>query len=69
VVFKSPRRSLFRRSGRSQLVLSTRQLATLIKAGMPLLRALRTVSDQLEAGPLREVFTAVASDVEGGRWS
>jgi type IV pilus assembly protein PilC len=53
-------------SGRGQLVISTRQLATLVKAGMPLLRSLRTVSDQLEPGPLREVFAQVASDVEAG---
>ena len=53
-------------SGRPQLVLSTRQLATLVKAGMPLLRALRTVSDQLDPGPLREVFSRVAADVESG---
>ena len=46
----SPRRAGFRfkTSGRGQLVLSTRQLATLVKAGMPLLRALRTVADQLD---------------------
>ena len=62
------RRGRFRlgRSGRPQLVLTTRQLATLVKAGMPLLRALRTVSEQLDPGPLREVFVAVASDVESG---
>ena len=62
------RRALFRvrPSARSQLVLSTRQLATLIKAGMPLLRSLRTVSDQLDPGPLREVFVAVSADVESG---
>ena len=64
----SPRRGGFRlgRSGRPQLVLTTRQLATLVKAGMPLLRALRTVRDLLDPGPLREVFTAIASDVEAG---
>ena len=64
----SPRRGRFRfrRSGRAQLVLSTRQLATLVKAGMPLLRALRTVAEQLDPGPLRDVFGAVASDVEAG---
>ena len=64
----SPRRGLFRsgRSGRGQLVLTTRQLATLVKAGMPLLRALRTVADQLDPGPLRTVFAAVAADVEAG---
>ena len=33
---------------------------------MPLLRALRTISDQLDPGPLREVFASVASDVESG---
>jgi type II secretory pathway component PulF len=64
----SPRRRGFRfgRSGRAQLVLTTRQLAILVKAGMPLLRALRTVSDQLDPGPLRDVFAAVAQDVESG---
>ena len=56
----------FRRSGRPQLVLSTRQLATLVKAGMPLLRSLRTVSDQLDPGALRDVFALVANDVEAG---
>jgi type II secretory pathway component PulF len=56
----------FKGSGRRHLVLSTRQLATLVKAGMPLLRALRTVSDQLDPGPLRDVFATVASDVEAG---
>ena len=33
---------------------------------MPLLSALRTISDQLDPGPLRQVFAAVAADVEGG---
>ncbi|MBI4598336.1 MAG: type II secretion system F family protein [Candidatus Omnitrophica bacterium] len=56
----------FRRSGRGHLVLSTRQLATLVKAGMPLLRSLRTVTDQLDPGPMRDVFSAASKDVEGG---
>lgn len=60
------RRGRFGRSGRGQLVLSTRQLATLVKAGMPLLRTLRTVSDQLDPGPLRDVLALVATDVESG---
>ncbi len=55
-----------RRSGRSQLVLTTRQLATLVKAGMPLLRSLNTVGEQLDPGPLRDVFTTIAADVESG---
>src|SRR3989338_8129909 len=53
-------------SGRGQLVPSTRQLATLVKAGMPLLRALRTMSDQLDPGPLHDAFASVAVDVESG---
>ena len=61
-------RSRFRFGGtsRGQLVVGTRQLATLVKAGMPLLRSLRTVSDQLDPGALRQVFTLIATDVEGG---
>ena len=47
-------------------MLSTRQLATLVKAGMPLLRALRTVTDQLDPGPLQHVFALVSTDVESG---
>jgi len=64
----SPRRKRFRfgSNAHAQLVLSTRQLATLIKAGMPLLRALRTVDDQLDPGPLQSAFTEVATDVESG---
>ena len=56
----------FKGSGRRHLVLSTRQLATLVKAGMPLLRALRTVADQLDPGLLRDVFSTVSADVEAG---
>lgn len=64
----SPRRrgTSWGRPGRAQLVLTTRQLATLVKAGMPLLRALRTVSDQLDPGPLRDVFASISADVESG---
>ena len=64
----SPRRGgrSWGRPGRAQLVLTTRQLATLVKAGMPLLRALRTVSDQLDPGLLREVFVAISAAVESG---
>ncbi len=54
------------RPSHRQLVMSTRQLATLVKAGMPLLRSLRTISDQLPPGLLRQVFLLVSRDVEGG---
>ena len=58
----------FRRSRipHNQLIISTRQLATLVKAGMPLLRALRTIAEQLPPGVGRHMFTQIASDVESG---
>ena len=48
------------------LVLFTRQLATLIAAGLPLVKALRTLYDQLEPGALKGIIKTVADEVEGG---
>ncbi|MDP2920987.1 MAG: type II secretion system F family protein [Candidatus Omnitrophota bacterium] len=48
------------------LVIFTRQLATLIAAGLPLVKALRTLYDQLEQGYLKDVIKTVADEVESG---
>ena len=48
------------------LVLFTRQLATLIAAGLPLVKALRTLQDQLETGALKGVIKSIADEVESG---
>jgi type IV pilus assembly protein PilC len=48
------------------LVLFTRQLATLIAAGLPLVKALRTLHDQLEPGALKGVIKSIADEVESG---
>ena len=48
------------------LVLFTRQLATLIAAGLPLVKALRTLYDQLEPGALKSVIKSIADEVESG---
>ena len=48
------------------LVLFTRQLATLIAAGLPLVKALRTLHDQLEPGALKSVIKSIADEVESG---
>ncbi|MBU1911939.1 MAG: type II secretion system F family protein [Candidatus Omnitrophica bacterium] len=48
------------------LVLFTRQLATLIAAGLPLVKSLRTLYDQLEPGALKGIIKIVADEVEGG---
>jgi len=47
-------------------VLFSRQLSTLINAGLPLLQALRSVNQQTVSKPLREVQTQVIGNVEGG---
>lgn len=47
-------------------VLFSRQLSTLINAGLPLLQALRSVNDQTVSKPLRAVLASIISDIEGG---
>ncbi len=47
-------------------VLFSRQLSTLINAGLPLLQALNSVSHQTVSKPLKVVLSQVISDVEGG---
>jgi type IV pilus assembly protein PilC len=47
-------------------VLFSRQMSTLINAGLPLLQALRSVSQQTVSKPLRIVLSQVISNVEGG---
>lgn len=49
-----------------QLSVFTRQLSTLISAGVPLLKSLGTLEEQLEAGTLQDVTKRVALDVERG---
>jgi type IV pilus assembly protein PilC len=47
-------------------VLFSRQLSTLINAGLPLLQALRSVSQQTVSKPLKVVLAQVIGDIEGG---
>ncbi|MFW6066546.1 MAG: type II secretion system F family protein [Planctomycetota bacterium] len=44
----------------------TRQLSTLIDAGLPILRSLRILEEQQKPGTLRLAIRLVADDVEGG---
>jgi len=48
------------------LVIFTRQLATLVVAGLPLVKALKTLIDQLEPGTLKDIIKSVALEVESG---
>jgi type IV pilus assembly protein PilC len=49
-----------------EIAVSSRQLATMINSGLPLLRALTVLADQTESRPLREVWEAVRGDVQTG---
>ncbi len=49
-----------------ELATFTRQLSTLINAGLPIVRSLRILGDQLKPGVLKNALMDVADDVEGG---
>ncbi len=48
------------------LTVFTRQLATLVEVGMPLLRGLRILQEQAENRALKRVITDMAAAIEGG---
>jgi type IV pilus assembly protein PilC len=50
----------------STLAVFTRQLATLVEAGMPLLRGLRTLHEQAENRPLRRIIESLSLVIENG---
>jgi len=50
----------------SVLAIFTRQLATLIEAGMPLLRGLRILREQEESPALQRILDQIAEQIEGG---
>ncbi len=56
----------FRRVKPDDLVIASRQLATMVQSGMSLLRALYVIEEQTESDKLREMLIDVRKDVEGG---
>ncbi len=56
----------FKKVKPGDLVVFTRQFATMINAGLPIVRALFVLSEQTENPKLQEVVTAVRKDVEAG---
>ena len=56
-----------RRIPTKQRVIFSRQLATLINAGLPLVQSLRTVLDQTKNKNLQAIIAKVISDVEAGK--
>ncbi len=59
-------RSIFNRVRVKDRVIFSRQLSTLINAGLPLVQSLRTVNQQTQSKPLKIVLSKVVSDVEAG---
>lgn len=58
--------SLRNRISAKDRIIFTRQLATLINAGLPLTQSLRTVAEQTSSKPLAVVVNQVIASVEGG---
>jgi len=56
----------FRRVKADDLVIATRQLATMVNSGMSLLRSLYVIEEQTENDKLRDAFVDVRKDVEAG---
>ena len=49
-----------------QIVVMTRQLSTLIDAGLPLLRSLNVLISQQKPSKLKDILTEIASDIQSG---
>jgi type IV pilus assembly protein PilC len=56
----------FKKVKSDDLVIASRQLATMVQSGMSLLRALYVIEEQTESDQLREVWVEVRRDVEAG---
>jgi type IV pilus assembly protein PilC len=56
----------FKRVKAQELTVATRQLATMVESGMPILRSLTVLEDQAENDKLREALVDVRKDVEAG---
>jgi type IV pilus assembly protein PilC len=63
---KSPLDKIFKRIPSKDKVIFSRQLSTLINAGLPIIQSLQTVSDQTPNKKLKEVVSKIIADIEAG---
>jgi type IV pilus assembly protein PilC len=63
---KSMRGLLKRKVHSKDIVIFTRQLSTMVSAGVPILRALNTLQAQTESDALKIVLGSVLKDIQGG---
>ncbi|HSH31884.1 MAG TPA: type II secretion system F family protein [Candidatus Saccharimonadales bacterium] len=70
IINKSDKKGLLDKFGQrvstKDRIIFTRQLATLINAGLPLVQSLRTIKEQLSNKALQDIVQAIVSSVEGG---
>ncbi len=59
-------RVIFHRIKTKHVMTFTRQLATLIDAGLPILRSLRILQEQVESAVFKEKITQISKDIEAG---
>lgn len=57
---------LFSRVSQAQLTQFTQQLSTLQDAGLPIVRSLKILAQQMDAGRFKDQVTQITEDVEGG---
>ncbi len=60
-------KKIFNRVATKDKVIFSRQLSTLINAGLPLVQSLRSVAAQTKSKPLQIVIAGIISDVEAGK--
>ena len=63
---KKSRLRVGRRVGAARLVVFTRQLATMLGAGMPLVRGLRILEEQSEGAELKRIVKELCAQIENG---
>jgi type IV pilus assembly protein PilC len=62
----APRASRSKKVKKAQIGIFTRQLATMITAGLPLVQSLDILSNQLESATLRAITRTIKEKIEGG---
>lgn len=60
------RRGRRKKVGTDDLVVFSRQLATIVNAGLPLIEGLNILGDQMENATFRDIVKQIEKDVEGG---
>lgn len=64
--FSSDLLAVFHRPAKKDVVVFTRQLATLVDADVPVVEGLHALSEQVEKPSFRKVIAGIASAIEGG---